>query len=152
MASRMRYIIGGALVLGIAAGVWLGDLFQGIGTGDGIGIGQSGVTGVQTSVETQPGPDLGLSTEASGIESIETIQVVVRDRTYFVRLNGEESPIDLPALLSMIAETTGNDEGIRVAIYRAGSARTTTVLQLTEALQNAGISDAAIYTSPEMVE
>jgi len=152
MLPKMRYIIGGALVLGIAAGVWLGDMFKGLGTGNGVGIGQSGLSGVQTSVAPVAGPDLGVSTDSAGTGTIDTVQVVVRDRSYFLRLNGEESPIDLDALLSMIATTTGNDEGIRVAIYRAGSARTTTVLQLTEALESAGINPAAVYTSPDMVE
>lgn len=152
MLPKMRYVIGGALVLGIAAGVWLSDFFKGVGTGNGVGIGQSGLSGVQTSAAPVAGPDLGLSTDSSGTGTIDTVQVVIRDRSYYVRLNGEESPIDLDALLAMINTTTGNDEGIRVAIYRAGSARATTMLQLTEALNSAGIADAAIYTSPEMVE
>ncbi|HUQ72630.1 MAG TPA: hypothetical protein VM165_24085, partial [Planctomycetaceae bacterium] len=79
----MRYVAGGALALGIAAGVWLGDWFKGIGPGGtGTGFGTSEFDGVQTSVGTGSASgvvDIGVSRSVPVTTPAQTLRVVIRD-------------------------------------------------------------------------
>ncbi len=149
--KRMRYVVGGALVLGIAAGIWLGDLFKGIGTGDGIGIGQSGFSGVTTGL-TSGSADLGVSSENSSDVVPESLRVIIKDREYYLRSGDDETPIDLNALVGMVQSASGDDDGIKLRIYRTGSARVTAMLQLRDALKASGVAEGAIYSSPDLLD
>ena len=158
--KRMRYIVGGALILGIAAGVWLGDFLKGfgLGTGNGVGIGSSGTAAVQVSTDagsngkTDSAADLGVSGETMPTDRPESLSVYIQDRDYYLRVGDGESPIDLPALVDMARSTTGDGDGIKVRIYQTGSARVTALLQLRDALKAADIPEAAVYTSPEVLD
>lgn len=158
--KRMRYIVGGALILGIAAGVWLGDFLKGLGlgTGNGVGIGSAGTPAVQVSTDPGSGnassstADLGVSQETTSAARPESLSVYIQDRNYYLRVGTGESPIDLPALVAMARSTTGDGDGIKVRIYQTGSARVTALLQLRDALKTADIPEAAIYTSPEVLD
>jgi hypothetical protein len=150
---RMRYVAGGALVLGIAAGVWLGDWFKGFGPGGtGTGFGTSNSDGVLTSVG-EGTADLGVATDQP-VSAVVTppLRVVIRDRSYFLRDGDQETPIDLLALVATVARHPADEDGIKLRIYRANSARAKTVQDLVDAVHTAGITDAAIYTSPDAVE
>jgi len=151
----MRYVAGGALALGIAAGVWLGDWFKGFGPGGtGTGFGTSDFEGVQTSVgSASRGPvDLGVSHTVPATSSAEMLRVVIRDRSYFLRDGDQETEIELPALVETVAKHPADEDGVKLKVYRANSARAKTVQDLVEAVHAAGVADAAVYVSPEAVE
>jgi hypothetical protein len=151
--KRMRYVIGGALVLGIVAGVWLSDLLKGLGSGNGVGIGQAGLEGVAVQVDpATTGSDLGLSSESTTGVAATSLKVLIKDRGYFLRTGDLDSPIDLEALVPMVQAATGDDDGIKLRIYRSGTARVTAELQLREALRAADVAEGAIYTSPGITE
>lgn len=151
--KRMRYIIGGALVLGIVAGVWLSDLLKGLGSGNGVGIGQAGLEGVAVQIDpATTGSDLGLSSESTTGVAATSLKVLIKDRGYFLRTGDLDSTIDLEALVPMVQAATGDDDGIKLRIYRSGTARVTAELQLREALRAADVAEGAIYTSPGMTE
>ncbi len=151
--KRMRYVIGGALVLGIVAGVWLSDLLKGLGSGNGVGIGQAGLEGVAVQIDpATTGSDLGVSTESTTGVAATSLKVLIKDRGYFLRTGDLDSPIDLEALVPMVRAATGDDDGIKLRIYRSGTARVTAELQLREALRAANVAEGAIYTSPGISE
>jgi hypothetical protein len=149
----MRYVVGGALALGIAAGVWLSDWFKGIGLGEGsaVGIGQSGWDGVQTNAEGQAA-DLGVSYQTPLPAGAPTLRVVIKDRSYFLRDGETDTPIELAALVDAVKQHPADEDGIRLRLYRTNTARVTAELQLREALQTAGIPDAAVFTYEHAVE
>ena len=138
-------------MLGIAAGIWLGDLFKGLGSGNGIGIGQSGIT--QVSVDQPAGTvELGMEGESNPTEAPETVRVVIRDRGFFLKSGDEETPIELGELITLIQSAQGDEDGIKLRVYRSASARVTTELALRDALKAAEIADAAIHTPQDVVE
>ncbi|OYW15139.1 MAG: hypothetical protein B7Z55_15240, partial [Planctomycetales bacterium 12-60-4] len=124
---------------------------KGIGTGNGVGIGQSGWSGKSDgTAETQA--ELGVSSETAKGTAPESLRVVIKDRNYYLRSGGSETPIDLDALVSMVQSAIGDDDGIKLRIYRTESARVTAELQLRESLKTVDVADSAIYTSPDVVE
>jgi hypothetical protein len=150
----MRYVAGGALALGIAAGVWLGDWFKGFGPGGGEGSGlrRSG-EGVQTSVASGNGAELGVTAASlDRIPPVTTLRVVIRDRSYFLRDGATDTPVELSALVEAAQRQPPDDDGIKLRLYRTNTARVTAELQLKDALHAAGIADAAIYTAKDAVE
>lgn len=148
---RYRYIIGGTLALGIAAGMWLSNFLQGIGTGDGVGIGQSGFSGV--SVNTAPSPaELGVSTDSPAAAAPESIRVVIRDRNYFLQDDETETPQGLDELVTLAKTAKGDQDGIKVRVFRSQSARVTTELSLRDALVEAEIPESAIFISQEPID
>lgn len=155
--KRMRYVVGGALILGIAAGVWLSDFLKGIGTGDGIGIGQSGMSGVQSTVADST-PELGLSSspvpDRKPSESAlpESLRVLIRDRSFFLRDGGDLQPIELADLVNLVTAVPGDADGIRLRLFRASSARVTAERGLLDALAAADVPEAALYISPEPID
>lgn len=150
----MRYVAGGALALGVAAGVWLGDWFKGFGPGGGEGSGfrQSG-EGVQTSVVASNGAELGVSAASlDRIPRVTTLRVVIKDRSYFLRDGETDTPVELAAVVDAVQRQPPDDDGIKLRLYRTNTARVTAELQLLDALHAAGIADAAIYKSENAVE
>lgn len=154
MKFRMRYVVGGALVLGIAAGVWLGDWFKGFGPGgDGTTGGLGTGDGVKTSLVGESPPELGVTAETTTVGLVTSmLRVVIKDRSYFLRDGETDTPIELPALVDAVKQHPADDDGIKLRLYRSNTARVTAELQLREALHAAGVSDAAIYVSPDAVE
>ena len=153
MKFRMRYVVGGALVLGIAAGVWLGDWFKGFGPGGtGTGFGTSNTDGVQTSVGDGVA-DIGVATDrpASAV-TLPTLRVVIRDRSYFLRDGDQETPIELPDLVDLVVKHPADEDGLKLRVYRANSARAKTVDDLAHAVRSASVADAAVYISQDAVE
>ena len=169
---KMRYVVGGTLVLGIAAGVWLSDFLKGfgLGAGDGVGIGQTGLSGIQTSVGStssggQSSPDLGLSADQlvsqsqlapganPGKQTLPTSErLLVKDRGYFWRTASGDVPATLDEIIAKAQSLAGDDDGIRLRIYRDDSARVTAVIALEEALKTAMIPESAIYMSPDAAQ
>jgi hypothetical protein len=150
---KMRYVVGGALALGIAAGVWLSDWFKGIGVGggSGVGIGQSGWQGMPSGEESEVA-DLGVSYQTPLPAGPVTLRVVIKDRSYFLRDGETDTPIELAALVDAVKQHPADEDGIRLRLYRTNTARVTAELQLREALQAAGIPDAAVFTYEHAVE
>lgn len=161
--KRLRNIAAIALVAGIAVGVWLADWFKGLGSGDGVGLGQRGLTGIQTSTDGAGGtsattpanqaksPGEGASPSSAG-PTPKTVSLVISDRAFLLRTAAGDQPVTLQRILQLVAETPGDDDGCRVKIARSASSRTSTELELQDALKQAGIPESAIYWKPGIVE
>jgi hypothetical protein len=154
---KLRNIAGGALVLGVIAGVWLSQYLPGLGTGNGVGIGQSGLEGTAVSVSGNAGgklagPELGEGVPAasttptgSAIPARRPLLVVIREHQYFLQQGEGEAMITLSSLIEAIAEHPGDEDGLKIRIERSDTARVTAELSLTEALEKAGIAKSAVF-------
>jgi hypothetical protein len=146
---KLRTFIGVALVAGVAAGVWLADFWKGFGWGGGPGLGSGSPESVatETSAPAEQRPDEPAEDPTS---SARTLRVVIRDRSYFLKHALGERLISLEELVAAVKQVSGDDDGIRLRVYRAESSRPTAELQLEEALRAAGIPDSATYWSPDI--
>jgi hypothetical protein len=145
---KLRNVAGAALVIGIAAGIWLGDLWKGFGTGSGLGLGNGGdqVTLVSSSRETTP--DASAESPAEPVAG-NVLRVVIRDRSYYLKTGREERRLTLEDLVQAVRNTPGDADGLRLRVYRAEDARVTADVQLREALRGAQIPESAIFWSPD---
>jgi len=150
----MRYVTGGALVLGIAAGVWLSDWFKGLGLGGGagVGIGQRGMSGIQANADGEPA-DIGVSYQTTSVvQGPPSLRVVIKDRSYFLRDGETDTPIELPALVEAIKQQPPDDDGIKLRLYQTNDARQSARVALLEELQAAGVPAAAVHEYQDAVE
>ncbi|MBS0204775.1 MAG: hypothetical protein JSS49_17860 [Planctomycetes bacterium] len=149
-----RNILGTVLAIGIAVGVYLGDLWKGFGTG------QSGsdaarkattettdgdaVAETSTTLATVDGASAGktASTSPTGSDKVsQVVKVIVSDRSYFVRTDDGDEPSELKKVVALAKSATGDVDGIRIRIYRRLSSRTASEIALAEALTAAGITE-----------
>lgn len=162
---KLRNLVGVALVLGIAAGVWLGDFFKGLGFGLGPGYGGgsassgSGKSSGDGS-DSSSGADLvGHHAEPNDADdavpaapSKELVRILIDDRSYFLRQGKKKQPISLEALVRLIELTDPNEDGLRAMVDRTPSSRASVEDKLYAALKDAGIPANAIYVVPNAVE
>jgi hypothetical protein len=152
-----RNILGAVLVAGIAVGVYLSDLFKGFGLGDG--------TASKTTQESTE-PDDATENTAQTVASIDSaasidpttppdlekpaavpaqasqvVKVVIADRSYFVRSPEGDQSAELKQVVALAGAASGDEDGIRVRVYRRLSSRTTAEIALRDALVAAGITD-----------
>jgi hypothetical protein len=144
---KLRNFVTVALVLGVAAGIWLSDLWKGPG-GNGLGLGKGpAVVSKDEGAASAPAPNDNESPAPA--LTAKTLRVLIRDRSYFLKDGSQETSITLDALVGALRNTDGDEDGIRLRVYRAENARVTADVQLKEALQQAEIPESAIYWSPD---
>lgn len=152
-----RNILGAVLVAGIALGVYLSDLFKGFGLGDGTASkttqestepGDSADSTAQTVasidsahlVEPDSQPDPGKSAVVPPPVT-DVVKVVIADRSYFVRSPEGDQSTELKQIVALAGAATGDEDGIRVRVYRRLSSRAAAENELRDALIAAGITD-----------
>ncbi len=161
--KRLRNIAAIALVAGIAVGVWLADWFKGLGSGDGIGIGQRSVATVPASSDgtgassgTVPGkaaaPLQDAETFAPTAPAAKAVSLVISDRSFFLQTDSGDQPVTLQRILQLVSEVPGDEDGHRLKIARSASSRSSTEQELQDALIQAGIPDKEIYWKPGLAE
>lgn len=149
-----RNVLGGVLIAGIAAGLYLGDLFKGFGFGNSLGLGTGGKS--STSQATKTGTDEGAAKTVQTNTTIkpetpkkpakthashQIVKVVIADRSYFVRSADGDQATDLAEVVDLVKSATGDDDGIRIRIYRKPTSRTSTEIALRDALLEAGVKE-----------
>lgn len=152
-----RNILGAVLVAGIAVGVYLSDFFKGFGLGDGTASkstqeskepGDDADSTAQTvasidsadSVEPRTPPDPEKPAVAPA-PATQVVKVVIADRSYFVRAADGDQSAELKQVVALAGAATGDEDGIRVRVYRKLSSRTAAEIALRDALVAAGITD-----------
>ncbi|HTN04619.1 hypothetical protein [Planctellipticum variicoloris] len=161
--KRLRNIAAIALVAGIAVGVWLADWFKGLGSGDGIGIGQRGVATVPAASD-EPGASsatmpAGAAASLQDAEAFspsapapKAVSLIINDRAFFLRTETGDQPVTLQRILQLASAAPGDEDGHRLKIARTASSRPSTEIELQDALKAAGIPDKAIYWKPGFAE
>jgi hypothetical protein len=161
--KRLRNIAAIALVAGIAVGVWLADWFKGLGSGDGIGIGQRSVATVPTSSNgtgassgTAPGktpaPLQDADTFKPPAPAAKAVSLVISDRSFFLRTDAGDQPVTLQRILQLVSEAPGDEDGHRLKITRSPSSRSSAEQELQDALIQAGIPDKDVYWKPGLAD
>lgn len=149
-----RNILGTVLAIGIAVGVYLGDLWKGFGTGN-----SGNDAAKKTSTETKEGESNKDDTQTlamvdntsvtrptskptTGSDVVtQVVKVIVADRSYFVRTAEGDEASDLKSIVSLAKSATGDVDGIRIRVYRRPTSRTAAEIALSEALTAAGITE-----------
>jgi hypothetical protein len=157
---RLTNLVVVALILGILVGLWLGDLFKGLGWGPGEG-GTSRATATQEHASvTDAGTegdlvgfrDEGEETQSTTPKPSGLVRVLIDDRSYFVRDGEAKTSIALDALVRRIAETEPNEDGLQAIIDRTSASRVVTERNLRDALRKAGVAENSVYWTPHAVE
>lgn len=141
---RLRNIVVGALVLGIAAGIWLADVFKGLGGGNTFGVGFSDSSATKSKDQAElvgySKPDGRSPASTAGL-----MRILIDDRDYYLLLKDEDQPIDLESLVQRVKETNPNDDGLRAIVNCTAESRPSAELKLKDAFQAAGIPKKAVY-------
>ena len=163
MRKRTMVKGGGIVILIAAVAAWLSGIFDGMGFGPGdgagLGTGRPAVTGPDAprdDLESVSHTDRAHVADHDGAPlELRVLEIVVAGRGYEVRreVDGEVRflPAELSRVKALAARTTGNDEGIRILIYRRESALPQAERALDEALAEVGIADAEIVRREDLL-
>lgn len=171
---RLKNFVIVALILGIAAGIWLGDLFKGFGLGPGKGPGMGPGAGGgaspghsstkligstpddnadlvgfhnEKSAHEVSGPNEGGAPKPKGL-----IKVLIDDRDYYVRRGKKLESIKLSALVELIQDAAPNEDGLKAIIERTAASRPTAEDNLIAALRSAGVDKDALLMPEQPVD
>lgn len=155
-----KRVAGGGLLVAIGIGIWLSNLFTGIGPGgSGSNIGVSPeINATLENDESTAGETSLTSLEgtASGSAAPERPIVVIDAQEYFLEQRTTEGTEYVPTTLHEIAELARQAEpdadGIRVQIKRRGSSRHSAEAALDAALRAAGLSEEQIQRHAGFVD
>lgn len=157
--KRRNVVAGGAAVTVVALlASWISGLFTG-GGGEGNGNGgRENGQAVQTSGDEtgQQPSEPERSTTGAGAGDVPpedgVLDVWIEDRQFAIRggANPRESEstqrtaVPLETVVERARETVGNEDGIRVRIFRAASSRASAEQALKDALEAAGFSEHSL--------
>lgn len=153
-----RTAAAGIVAIGIAIGMYLNGWFKGAGTGS---DGDSGTASTTTPGEaTRDDEDRRMLastiTETSADaprESNTVLEVIVADDSYELRGNGGTlEPVELGRVIDLAKETTPDDSGIRVRIFKRKSSLPTAEITLKNALELAGLPEQSIHWEEELLD
>lgn len=153
-----KRVAGGVVLVAIGVGIWLSNLFNGIGPGgDGSNVGLS--PDVSVSLENASPATGEVSdepAEGTPMSATERPVVVIDAQEYFLEQRQGETTAYVPVSLEQIVEqaktATPDADGIRVQIKRRGSSRHSAESALDTSLHNAGITDEQIQRHTGFVE
>lgn len=145
-----RNILAAVLVAGIAAGIYLSDYLKGLGGGWGPGSGGAPSTGTTATTTPESSELPNLSANVDPVISPEpeippiatpVLKVLIADRSYSVRYPEGDQAAELKQIVALAKTAKGDEDGIRVRVYRRLSSRTSAELELRDALIAAGINE-----------
>lgn len=163
--KRLMYAGGGVLLLGIILGQFFG-LTPGINTDSGPGevekstaeeeenqtvLASSDSDVVPILIEPEPKP------KQTQLElPIKVLDVLIEERSYLIKsaAQGKDAyrPAEIEEIIGLAKQATGDEDGIRIRVYRKGSARVVPESQLKAALKNAGVSAESIDWKTHLVD
>ena len=174
---RAKWGAGAAVVVGLA---WLiSNVFDfngpGLGPGDGVGVGlptrSTDARPTEPPLQSEPPlpsdsqaePDsesdtqpVATITPPSGIGAGGIVEVLIDDRSYFLRRGSTEPPdwvaAEPDAIAGYAKQATGDETGIRVRVFRKPSARASAEEELIEILGQVGIKRSDVDLPERLVE
>lgn len=153
----MKQVVTGAVVIGLVAGIYLGGFFKGFGLGGGAGTGPgngAASTAKKSSDKPAPAdaePDDGgdFDSSANYRDPAQCVEVLIEERDFQVRSkSGKLERKTLDEVLALARVATGTEDGLRVKVFRSGTARASAETALKDGLTEAGIDDLAIQWLP----
>jgi hypothetical protein len=155
-----KRVAGGVVLVAIGIGIWLSNLFTGIGpggAGSNIGLSPDINATLENSESTTRDTSL-TSTEgtASGSSATERPIVVIEAQEYFLEQRTPDGPEYVPTSLEEIVrfaqQAEPDADGIRVQIKRRGSSRHSAEAALDAALREAGLNEEQIQRHAGVVD
>lgn len=156
-----KRVAGGVVLVAVGIGIWLSNLFQGIGPGgSGTNVGMN--PQVAVSLDAADVPPEESESSSSSTEGVAAIPagglpvVVIDDQVYFleVRREGttEYQPTSLDKIVELAKNSRPNADGLRVQIKRRGSSRPSAEAALDAALREAGLQEEQIQRHAGFIE
>ncbi len=149
-----KTMAGGVVILAIGLGLWLSNLFNGLGPGgEDDGIGDTSTV----SVNLEDAELVSESGSASPLPAQAVPTVLISDREYRLVIENEDGstsqvPTSVEQIVTLARDATPDADGIRIEIKREGSSRAATEAELDAALSAAGLSAASIRRHPQFVD
>jgi len=161
-ARTVRRATAGALII---VGALIATLFMnGPGSGPGDGEGDADVSATEMVVSADPDDAMltasenpgGLTKDEQVALSGGTLQILIDEFDYFMRVSGEDKPawerIELARLVEVAQQAEGDSNGIRVRIQKRVTARASAEREIVQQLNASGVGADAIFESSELVE
>ena len=162
-ARMVRRATTGALVVVAAL---LATLFMnGPGSGSGDGEGDAEVSSSELVASADPQDAMltsdenpgGLTDDEKIALSGGTLQVLIDEFDYLMQVPGKDQqaswvPIELPRLIAVAQQATGDSNGIRVRIQKRVTARASAEREVLQKLDAVGIGADAVFESSELVD
>ena len=89
------------------------------------------------------------------VSASEVIEVIIDDRKFFLKSKEDNQPlkeIELDMLMTLVKKTAGNEDGLRLRIFRTPTSKSSKEGELDQALNEAKIPDNAIYRVKDLLE
>lgn len=147
-----KRVAGAVILVAIGVGIWLSNLFKGIGPGgEGTEVALSPDT--LASVDTSQGNGAGgANADTSNADATQVVPTVLIDeREFFLESPAEDGaserqliPMDVTEIAALARNAAPNADGIRIQVKRRRSSRPSAETALAEALHAAGLSDEQI--------
>jgi len=150
-------LFGASLVAAAAFGVYLAGKLPGWGLGSGSGNGSGngsisdtridGTPDGQTQMPVPPANQKTVPAEAVELTEPKALELVVDGAGYALKSDSSENrtPITLDQIPPLLTRRTGDDEGVRVRIFRRENALPSAEEKLDTALRAAGVPDSAVH-------
>ncbi len=156
---RNRTLVGGGVVIAVAAGIYFGDLFKGPGLGPGDGPGNDSGQVSLHSTDQQPvpppepmppnPPDPDEPATSEEPEPSNVVEVIVDGRQYLQKTGQGDAakyqPVELSQLVERAEKAPGDQTGVKIRVAHRQTAITGAIDQLEEALLESGLSPDAIH-------
>lgn len=163
--KRLMYAGGGVLILGIILGQFFG-LTPGINTGPGEGEGEEKTKSTADSqailastesdivpVLIQPEPKQKRSQSELPLK---VLDILIDDRSYLVKASSQPQdryrPAEIEEIVQQAKQASGDEDGIRIRVYRKGSARVIPESLLKDELKKAGFAPHTIDWKIHLVD
>ncbi|MFH1303514.1 MAG: hypothetical protein ABIK07_20845 [Planctomycetota bacterium] len=162
-SKRVMYAGGGVLILGIILGQFFG-LTPGINSGSGDGEEKTAPEEDSRAILASSSSDIVpvlIQPEPKQNKSqselpLKVLDILIDDRSYLIKAGSQPQdhyrPAEMEEIVQQARQTTGDEDGIRIRVYRKGSARVIPESLLKEELQKAGLSPQVIDWKIHLVD
>ncbi|WP_339731159.1 hypothetical protein [uncultured Gimesia sp.] len=167
--KQLMYAGGGVLILGIILGQFFG-LTPGINTDSGPGESE---TTTESTTESAAESQAILASSESDIVPIliapepkraksqlevplQVLDILIENRSYLIKSAVQSQdgyrPAEIDEIIRFAKQASGDEDGIRIRVYRKGSARVIPESQLKDALKRAGVPQQSIDWKTHLVD
>jgi|GEM_PF-1526483 len=165
--KRLMYAGGGVLILGIILGQYFG-LTPGINTGSGDGEekkespadSQAIMASTQSDIvpvliQPEPNPEPKQKKTQSELP-LKVLDILIDNRSYLVKASSQPQdqyrPAEIGEIVQQAKQASGDEDGIRIRVYRKGSARVIPESLLKDELKKAGFAPHMIDWKIHLVD
>ncbi|MCC7422580.1 MAG: hypothetical protein IT428_20050 [Planctomycetaceae bacterium] len=164
-------VVGGIAVVAAAVGLYLGTKLPGFGLGGGKGTGSGSpedlvvstekTTGKRTVREASPPtipenkPSPAGETKPKSLAAVTSLDVVIDGDGYQLRKGPSESDTkdaSLDEILGLVRNFPPDKEGVRVRVFRKGTALPSAENRLQAALKDAGVPSSEVLVVKELID